>query len=151
MPTYMVPTYTLCAAFKSPSYQRSPSHDTIADSVNRLTVFNPTIQQHRNELRQLLSPETLPLSGISLRAVWPLAPAFILCVTCTDTDEKNNLEQGLIRELHQAGAYTVSLSFLIMALLLCICSGAEMQLNDRIFRLRSTRLGRCGTTKIWTC
>ena len=107
----MLPTYTLCAAFKSPSYQRSPSHDNTADSPYRVTVFHPTVQQHRNELRQLLSPESLPLSGISLRAVWPLAPAIILCVTCVDTDEKNNLEQGLIRELHHAGAYTVSLSF----------------------------------------
>ena len=65
------------------------------------------VQHHRSELYQLLSPEVLPLFGDLYRAVWPLAAAFILCVTCVDEEERLKLQYGLIHELHQSESYSV--------------------------------------------
>lgn len=65
------------------------------------------VQQHRNELYQLLDPWVLPLSGSLFRAVWPLVPAFILCVTCVDKEERHTLREGLVQDLHESGSYSV--------------------------------------------
>jgi hypothetical protein len=68
------------------------------------------VQQHRNKLYQLLNPEVLPLSGNLFRAVWPLVPAFILCVTCVDKEDRHTLREGLIQDLHKSGSYSVRVS-----------------------------------------
>ena len=73
----------------------------------RQPASNLTVQQHRNELYQLLDPTVLPLSGSLYSAVWPLAAAFILCVTCVDKEERHTLREGLIQDLHESGGYSV--------------------------------------------
>ncbi len=56
---------------------------------------------------QLLDPGVLPLSGSLYQAVWPLVPAFILCVTCVNKEERHTLREGLIQDLHESGGYSV--------------------------------------------
>ena len=77
----------------------------------RLPASHQQVEYHRNRLRQLLDLDILPLSGHLYRAVWPLLPAFILCVTCHDEEERYTLREGIVQELHQSGSYSVRASF----------------------------------------
>jgi len=65
---------------------------------------------HRTALRTLLHPDVLPLSGLLFKAVWPLMPAFVLCITCSEVEERYALREGLIQDLHQSGSYSVRVS-----------------------------------------
>ena len=62
------------------------------------------VRIHRNNLRTLLDPKTIPTSGPLYRAVYPLLPLFIFYATL---EEEDDLVKVLIHSLRQNKIFMV--------------------------------------------